>query len=43
VLPEDKFMKDVEASLKSKFASKPHVIEKNMKALERGIKEVKST
>lgn len=42
VLPEDKFMKDVEESLKHKFASKPHVIEKNMKALERGIKEVKS-
>ena len=40
VLPEGKFMTDVEDSLKSKFASKPHVIEKNMKALERGMKEV---
>jgi len=40
VLPEAKFMEDVLSSLKSKFASKPHVIEKNMKALERGMKEV---
>lgn len=42
VLPEAKFMEDVLTSLKHKFASKPHVIEKNMKALERGMKEVKS-
>ena len=41
VLPEDKFMTDVKNSLDHKFAQKPHVIEKNMKALERGIKEVK--
>ncbi|MCL1877697.1 MAG: 2-oxoacid:acceptor oxidoreductase family protein [Defluviitaleaceae bacterium] len=41
VLPEAKFMEDVLSSLKQKFASKPHVIEKNMKALERGMKEVK--
>ena len=42
VLPEDKFMADVKKSLDHKFAQKPHVIDKNMKALERGIKEVKS-
>ncbi|MCL1845211.1 MAG: 2-oxoacid:acceptor oxidoreductase family protein [Defluviitaleaceae bacterium] len=42
VLPEAKFMEDVLTSLKQKFASKPHVIEKNMKALERGMKEVKA-
>jgi pyruvate ferredoxin oxidoreductase gamma subunit len=41
VIPEAKFMEDVLTSLKQKFASKPHVIDKNMKALERGIKEVK--
>lgn len=41
VLPVDKFMADVKKSLDHKFAQKPHVIEKNMKALERGIKEVK--
>jgi len=42
VLPEAKFMEDVLTSLKQKFASKPHVIEKNMKALERGMKEVQA-
>jgi pyruvate ferredoxin oxidoreductase gamma subunit len=42
VLPEDRFMADVKKSLDHKFAQKPHVIDKNMKALERGIKEVKS-
>jgi pyruvate ferredoxin oxidoreductase gamma subunit len=41
VIPEDHFIADMEASLKHKFASKPHVIEGNMKALERGMKEVK--
>jgi len=41
VIPEDSFIKDMEESLKAKFASKPHVIEGNMKALERGMKEVK--
>jgi len=41
-IPEEKFMEDVMASLKHKFASKPHVIEKNMTAIERGMKEVKS-
>jgi len=42
VIPEEAFLKDVEKSLRHKFATKPHVIEKNMKALERGMKEVKS-
>lgn len=42
VIPEADFVKDIEASLNHKFASKPHVIAGNMKALERGIKEVKS-
>jgi pyruvate ferredoxin oxidoreductase gamma subunit len=42
VIPEEKFVKDMEDSLKHKFASKPHVIEGNMKALVRGMKEVKS-
>ena len=41
-IPEAEFMKDIEDSLKHKFASKPHVIEGNMKALTRGMKEVKS-
>ncbi|MCL2224078.1 MAG: 2-oxoacid:acceptor oxidoreductase family protein [Defluviitaleaceae bacterium] len=41
-LPADKFLTDVKVSLEHKFASKPHVIEKNMKALERGMKEVKA-
>ncbi|MCL1883674.1 MAG: 2-oxoacid:acceptor oxidoreductase family protein [Defluviitaleaceae bacterium] len=42
VIPEDKFLQDIEASLKSKFASKPHVIDSNMKTIQRGMKEVKS-
>jgi len=42
VIPADSFVKDMEESLKHKFASKPHVIAGNMKALERGMKEVKS-
>jgi pyruvate ferredoxin oxidoreductase gamma subunit len=41
VIPEDEFIKDMEESLRDKFASKPHVIEGNMKALSRGMKEVK--
>jgi pyruvate ferredoxin oxidoreductase gamma subunit len=41
VIPEDEFFKDMENSLRDKFASKPHVIEGNMKALSRGMKEVK--
>jgi len=41
VIPEETLMKDMEESMHHKFASKPHVIASNMKALERGMKEVK--
>lgn len=41
VIPEEIFVKDIEASYKHKFASKPQVIEGNMKALDRALKEVK--
>jgi pyruvate ferredoxin oxidoreductase gamma subunit len=40
-IPEDAFMKEMETSIKETFSSKPHVIEPNMKAIERGLKEVK--
>jgi len=36
-----RFVDDMEASLKHKFADKPHVIEGNMKAIEKSMKEVK--
>jgi len=41
VIPEDELFKDMEASMKHKFANKPHVIEGNMKALKRSMQEVK--
>jgi len=41
VIPEDAFMKEMETSIKDTFSSKPHVIAPNMKAIERGLKEVK--
>jgi len=41
-LPADKFVTDIEKAFKHKFATKPHVIEGNMKAIARGMKEVKS-
>ncbi|MCL2187153.1 MAG: 2-oxoacid:acceptor oxidoreductase family protein [Defluviitaleaceae bacterium] len=41
VIPEAAFMKEMEASIKDTFSSKPHVIAPNMKAIERGLKEVK--
>jgi len=41
VMEEEAFLKDMEKSLKSKFASKPQVIDGNMKALQRAVKEVK--
>lgn len=41
VIPEDKFLEDMEQSLQSTFASKPHVIEGNMKAIKRSLQEVK--
>jgi len=42
VLPEEACVNDLEKAFKHKFATKPHVIEKNMNALKRGMKEVKS-
>jgi len=41
IIGVDEFIKDMEASLKHKFANKPYVIDGNMKALERSMKEVK--
>lgn len=41
VLDVDTFVKDMEGSFKHKFASKPHVIDKNMAALKRSLMEVK--
>jgi len=41
VIPEANLIKDMEDSMKHKFADKPHVIDSNMKALQRGMKEVK--
>ena len=40
VVEPDAFIKDMEASFRHKFASKPQVIEGNMRALERSMKEV---
>lgn len=41
VMPEEKFVGDMEGSFKHKFASKPQVIDKNMAALKRSLQEVK--
>jgi len=41
VIPEDKLLQDMEASMKHKFANKLHVIEGNMNALRRSLQEVK--
>jgi len=41
IIPEEELFKDMEASMKHKFANKPHVIEGNMKALKRSMQEVK--
>ena len=41
VMAEDALIADMEESLKNRFASKPHVIEGNMNALKRSMKEVK--
>ena len=40
VVEPEEFVKDMEASFKHKFASKPQVIEGNMKALKRAMEEV---
>ena len=41
VVDADEFVKDMEASFKHKFASKPQVIDGNMRALKRSMEEVK--
>ena len=41
VVDAEEFVKDMEASFKHKFASKPQVIEGNMRALKRSMKEVR--
>jgi pyruvate ferredoxin oxidoreductase gamma subunit len=41
IMDEEAFLKDMEGSFKHKFASKPEVIEGNMKALKRSLQEVK--
>lgn len=40
VVEEQEFIQDMEASFKHKFASKPQVIEGNMRALKRSLEEV---
>ena len=40
VIGEEEFVKDMEGSFKHKFASKPQVIEGNMRALKRSLEEV---
>jgi len=41
VIAEDAYLKDMEQSISHKFASKPHVIEPNLRAIKRAVKEVK--
>lgn len=41
VVEEQEFIEDMKASFKHKFASKPQVIEGNMRALQRSMEEVK--
>jgi len=41
VIPEEDFLADMEGSFKHKFATKPQVIDGNMKALRRSMREVK--
>lgn len=40
IIPEDDFIKDMQSSFQHKFATKPQVIEGNMKALVRSMQEV---
>lgn len=40
IMPEDKFVADMENSFKHKFATKPHVVPKNMETLKRSLQEV---
>jgi len=41
VVDSEEFIKDMEMSLRHKFADKPHVIEGNMKAIKKSMEEVK--
>ena len=41
IVEQEAFVKDMEASFKHKFASKPQVIDGNMRALKRSMEEVK--
>jgi pyruvate ferredoxin oxidoreductase gamma subunit len=41
VMADDAFIKDMQTTFSSKFASKPQVIEGNMNAIKRAITEVK--
>ena len=41
VIPEDVFLKDMEESMKHKFASKLQVVDGNMRAVKRSMQEVK--
>jgi len=41
IMKEDEFLSSMEESFKHKFASKPEVIEGNMKAIKRALQEVK--
>ena len=43
VIDENKFIDDMEESFKHKFYHKPEIIEGNMKALEKAMKEVRSS
>ena len=43
VIPEDVFLEKMETSFKHSFASKPQVIDGNMKALKRSMEEVKTS
>lgn len=40
IIDEEKFVEDMQGSFEHKFSTKPHVIDKNMAALKRGLLEV---
>ena len=40
IMNDEELIKDMQGSFKHKFAKKPEVIDGNMKALERALKEV---
>jgi pyruvate ferredoxin oxidoreductase gamma subunit len=43
IMSDEAFIEDMKASLSSAFATKPHVIEGNIKAIKRAIEEVKGS